>query len=163
MSTIMPRKKEKQAVRFHIRWMIERDKKNGVLEIESLSFGDNAWSENDFSFHLGKRDTIGMVAELDDQVVGFAVYELHKSRIHVLNIAVHPKFRRMGVGSAMMDKLIYKLSFERRNRIELGVADHNLGAHLFFKACGMRCEKMNFDEDIQQHWYEFVYRFGKES
>jgi len=162
MSTIMPRKKSKQAIRFNIRWMIHRDIPS-VLEIESLSFSDRAWDEVAFRQHIGKRNTIGMVAELDDEVVGFMVYELHTGRIHILNFAVHPKFRRMGIGSSMMDKLIYKLSFERRNRIELGVADHNLGAHLFFKSCGMRCEKVNFDEDIQQDWYHFIYRVGKES
>jgi ribosomal-protein-alanine N-acetyltransferase len=147
----------------HIRWMIRRDMPS-VLAIENLSFGpEGAWQEDQFIHHLRQRDNIGMVAELDDEVVGFMIYELHRNRLHIVNFAVHPKFRRIGVGRQMMDKLVGKLCYQRRNRIELGVADHNLGAHLFFKACGMRCEKMNFDEDIQQHWYEFVYRFGKES
>ena len=29
-----------------------------------------------------------MVAEYEDRVVGFMIYELHKTRIHVLNFAV---------------------------------------------------------------------------
>jgi ribosomal-protein-alanine N-acetyltransferase len=104
-----------------------------------------------------------MVAELDEEVVGFMVYELHKQRLQVVNLAVHPKFRRMGIGRQMIEKLVGKLCYQRRNRIEIGVADYHLGAHLFFKACGMRCEKVNFDEDIQQHWYHFIYRVGRES
>ena len=145
----------------HIRWMIRRDMPS-VLAIESLSY-DQGWNEEIFIRHLRQRDTIGMVAELDEEVVGFMVYELHKQRLQVVNLAVHPKFRRMGIGRQMIEKLVGKLCYQRRNRIEIGVADYHLGAHLFLKACGMRCEKINFDEEAQQDWYHFVYRAKKES
>ena len=62
-----------------------------------------------------------MVAEEDEQVVGFMIYELHKNRLHILNFAVHPEHRRTGVGKAMLTKLLGKLSHERRNRIMLEV------------------------------------------
>ena len=42
-----------------------------------------------------------MVAEHEDRVVGFMIYELHKTRIHVLNFAVDRHYQRRGVGSQM--------------------------------------------------------------
>ena len=81
----------------HIRWMIRRDMP-AVLGIENSCF-EFAWNEDDFIRCLRQRNCIGMVAEEDDQVVGFMIYELHKNRLHILNFAVHADHRRSGVGT----------------------------------------------------------------
>ena len=70
----------------HIRWMIRRDMPE-VLQIEGESF-EFPWSEEDFLRCLQQRNCIGMVAEHEENVVGFMIYELHKSRLHLLNFAV---------------------------------------------------------------------------
>src|SRR5437588_3551570 len=62
-----------------------------------------------------------MVAEHGEKVVGFMIYELHKNKLHILNFAVHPAWRRMAVGAQMVAKLISKLSSHRRTRITLEV------------------------------------------
>ena len=46
-----------------------------------------------------------MVAEQGEKVVGFMIYELHKNKLHILNFAVHPSCRRLGVGAQMTAKL----------------------------------------------------------
>ena len=74
-----------------------------------------------------------MVAEHDDQIVGFMIYELHKTRLHVLNFAVARQYRRLGVGTQMLEKLVAKLSHQRRSRILLEVRETNLAAQLFFR------------------------------
>jgi ribosomal-protein-alanine N-acetyltransferase len=43
-----------------------------------------------------------MVAEHDHRIIGFMIYELHKSRLRVLNFATTPDMRRQGVGSQMI-------------------------------------------------------------
>ena len=83
---------ERQQLGVHIRWMIRRDMPE-VLKIEAGSF-EFPWSEEDFIRCLRQRNCIGMVAEHDERVVGFMIYELHKSRLHIINFAVHPTFRR---------------------------------------------------------------------
>ena len=88
----------------HIRWMIRRDMPT-VLGIENSCF-EFAWNEDDFIRCLRQRNCIGMVAEEDEQVVGFMIYELHKNRLHILNFAVHADHRRAGVGKAMLTKLL---------------------------------------------------------
>lgn len=123
--------KQQQQQRVHIRWMIRRDM-HEVLDIESDSF-EFPWSEEDFINCLRQRNCIGMVADYADRVVGFMIYELHKTRLHVLNFAVAPDVRRRGVGTQMLSKLRGKLSDQRRNRILLEVRETNLAAQLFFR------------------------------
>ena len=143
----------------HIRWMIRRDMP-AVLAIEESSF-EFAWSEDDFIRCLRQRNCIGMVAEEDDQVVGFMIYELHKTRLHILNFAVDLDARRHGVGRAMTSKLLGKLSHERRNRIMLEVRETNLEAQLFFKSIGFKAVSVlrDFYEDTDEDAYLMQFRY----
>lgn len=147
----------------HIRWMIRRDMPM-VLAIEEGSF-EFPWSEEEFIRCLRQRNCIGMVAEVNDQVVGFMIYELHKNRLHLLNFAVNPIVRRTGVGSAMVDKLIGKLSTDRRNRILLEVRETNLEAQLFFRNLGFRAISVlrDFYEDTTEDAYVMQFRMAGSS
>jgi ribosomal-protein-alanine N-acetyltransferase len=127
---------QKEQVKVHIRWMIRRDMPE-VLQTEQESF-EYAWTEEDFLRCLRQRNCIGMVAEHNERVIGFMIYELHKTKLHVLNFAVHPEVRRLGVGRQMAAKLVGKLSSHRRTRITLAVRETNLAAQLFFKALEFR-------------------------
>src|SRR5438132_482883 len=103
----MSNRAEKEQVRVHIRWMIRRDMPE-VLQTEQESF-EYSWTEEDFLRCLRQRNCIGMVAEQGERVVGFMIYELHKAKLHILNFAVHPHYRRGGVGAQMVQKRISKL------------------------------------------------------
>lgn len=142
----------------HIRWMIRRDMP-AVLGIENESF-EFPWTEDEFIRCLRQRDCIGMVAECSEQVVGFMIYELHRTRIHVLSFAVHPEFRRQSVGSAMITKLVSKLAYQRRNRIVLEVRETNLSAQLFFRSLGFRATGVlrNFYEDSTEDAFMMQYQ-----
>jgi ribosomal-protein-alanine N-acetyltransferase len=143
----------------HIRWMIRRDMPE-VLDIETRSF-EFPWSEEDFIRCLRQRNCIGMVAEYDERVVGFMIYELHKNRLHILNFAVRTEFRRRGVGWSMARKLVGKLSQQRRNRILLEIRETNLDAQLFFRQCGFRAISVlrDFYEDTTEDAYLMQYRY----
>ncbi len=144
---------EKEQSCVHIRWMIRRDM-SAVLEIEGHSF-EFPWSEDEFIRALRQRNCIGMVAELNEVVVGFMIYELHKNRLHILNFAVHSDYRRNNVGSSMVEKLVSKLSYQRRSRILLEVRETNLPAQLFFKKVGFQAVSVlrDFYEDTTEDAY----------
>lgn len=144
----------------HIRWMIRRDMPT-VLSIEESSF-EFAWSEEEFIRCLRQRNCIGMVAELGDRVVGFMIYELHKNRLHLLNFAVCPSMRRKQIGAAMVEKLVGKLSNDRRNRILLEVRETNLDAQLFFKSLGFRAISVlrDFYADTTEDAYLMQFRMA---
>jgi ribosomal-protein-alanine N-acetyltransferase len=133
--------------RVHIRWMIRRDMPE-VLAIEHASF-EYPWCEEEFLRVLRQRNCIGMVAEYGERIVGFMIYELHRNKIHVLDFATHPEFRRHGVGRQMILKLVGKLSAQRRNRIALYVRETNLAAQLFYRVNGFRAAEV-----IREHFLD---------
>ena len=154
---------EKEQVRVHIRWMIRRDMPE-VLQTEQESF-EYPWTEEDFLRCLRQRNCIGMVAEQGEKVVGFMIYELHKSKLHILNFAVHPSWRRMAVGCQMVAKLVSKLSSHRRTRITLEVRETNLQAQLFFRSRDFRAVKVlrAFYEDSGEDAFLMQYRLADDS
>ena len=125
-----------EASRTQIRWLIRRDM-DDVLAIERASF-QFPWTEEEFLCCLRQRNCIGTVAELDHRIVGFIIYELHKSLLRILNFAVAPDVRRNGIGKQMVQRLIDKLSQQRRNEIVLEVRETNVPAQLFFASSGFR-------------------------
>lgn len=151
-----------QTTGIHIRWMIRRDMAD-VLGIENSSF-EFPWNEDDFVRCLRQRNCIGMVVEQDDEIVGFMVYELHKTRLHILNFAVHQAQQRSGIGTAMVEKLKSKLSHQRRNRIVLEVRETNLEAQLFFKKQDFLALSVlrDFYDDTVEDAYLMQHRFVDE-
>jgi [ribosomal protein S18]-alanine N-acetyltransferase len=158
-----------QILPVNIRWMIRRDMV-AVLNIEWLSFFQ-PWAEEDFRDCLSQHNCAGMVAETNERIVGFMVYELHKSKLHVLNFAVDPEFRRQGVGSQMAANLVGKLSQQRRREIVLEVRESNLDAQRFFSSQSFRAVKvlhglfmdtnedayvMRFSLDDELSWHEIA-------
>lgn len=164
-----------------IRWMIRRDMPE-ILNIERESF-EYPWAEDDFTCCLRQKNCIGMVAEVkeireiqkaekiekveEDVVVGYMIYELHKTILYLLNFAVSPTYRCKGVGTYMVNKLISKLSADHRTKISLNIGDTNLRGHVFFKNRGFKAVSVlrNFFEynDAVEDAYIMVYRFCPKS
>ena len=153
---------QKEKVRIHIRWMIRRDMPE-VLAAELASF-EYAWTEDDFLRCLRQRNCIGMVAETDEHVIGFMIYELHRNRLHILNFAVHPNARRTGIGTQMVVKLVNKLSTHRRQKISLAVRERNLEAQMFFRNHDFRATRVlrRYYEDSGEDAFQMEYRVGDE-
>ncbi len=144
-----------------IRWLIRRDMPE-VLAIEQESF-EHAWSEEEFLCILRQQNCIGMVAEIDHEIVGFMIYELHKSNLHVLNFAVAKQYRRKGIGAQMVDRLIDKLSLQRRKEILLEVRERNLSAQMFFKELDFMAVTVlrNHYDDTSEDAYIMRYQLQK--
>src|SRR5690606_20544202 len=81
-------------------------------------------------------------------VRGFMVYELNKTSLELLNLAVRADCRRQGVAMAMLKKLRSKLSAQRRRRIDATVRESNLPALETFKAAGYMAV------EILRDWYD---------
>ena len=154
-------KPARQSIAAHIRWMILRDMPE-VFAIENHSF-QFPWRETDFIRCLRQRHCIGMVAEQDKVVAGYMIYELQKARLHLLSMAVHKDYRLKGVGSAMVQKLIGKLSETRRSRIMLEIRETNLDAQLFFRRMGFRAVSVirDFYQDTPEDTFLFSYRYAR--
>ncbi|MCH2204126.1 MAG: ribosomal protein S18-alanine N-acetyltransferase [Fuerstiella sp.] len=137
-----------------IRWLIRRDMPE-VIDIERECF-DFAWTEEEFLCCLRQRNCIGMVAEHDHEIVGFMIYELHKSKLRILNFAVAAGSQRKRVGTQMVGRLIDKLSQQRRKEIVLEVRETNLNAQMFFKNQGFRAVTVlrnHYDDTTEDAYY----------
>lgn len=144
-------------MRVHIRWMIRRDLPE-ILEIERKRF-EFPWTEDDFIRTMCQRNVIGMVAEHDEEIVGYFLYALLRREIELLNFAVHPRYDREGVGRQMVERLKAKLSHERRTRVCVNVGECNTAAHLFFRRMEFRAVSVVHKpyKDVYMDAYRFVY------
>jgi ribosomal-protein-alanine N-acetyltransferase len=94
-------------------------------------------------------------------IVGYMAYDWTRTKLTLLNFGVDYRFRREGVGTAMIEKLKSKLSAEQKTRIVLHVRETNLPAQLFFRAMGFRAVNVlrGAYEDTTEDAYVFQYRF----
>ena len=137
--------------------MIRADMK-AVLQVEADADVQDHWQEEDFLKQLRQRNSIGMIAERGDKLLGFMVYALEKSHLDVLRFAVAPEAHRTGVGRAMVDKLMGKLSPHRRTRIVFDVPEEVLPLQLFLRRVGLRAVRLlRSTQEIR-----FVYRIDSE-
>jgi ribosomal-protein-alanine N-acetyltransferase len=124
----------------HIRWLIRRDMPE-VLQIEHDSF-EHPWTEDEFLAALREGNRIAFAAEVGEQVAGYMLYEMHKTRFHIHNFAVRPDHRRQGVGRKMIERLLSKLSYYGRKTVTTEVRETNLAAQLFFRSLGFVATKV---------------------
>lgn len=135
-----------------IDWMTRKHMPE-VLDIERASF-PYPWSRKDYEKCLRAKNCVGKVLTLDDRVVGLLIYALADRRLEIINIATHPRFRKQGVGRALLEHLQDKIKSEasgqyrerrRRTRIDVDVRETNLDALNFFKACQFRGVSIKYD------------------
>lgn len=132
-----------------IRWMIRRDLPR-VLEIEHQSY-EFPWSERQFLAALRRSRCVGLVVEDGvGQIIGFALYELHRHSLEIIDLAIHSAHRRQKVGTELIDYLKQKMARQRRDRINVFVSEDSLPAQLFLKQAGLRATQVlpqYYDED----------------
>lgn len=143
-------------VQIKTRQMLHSDIVN-ALKIEELSFSE-PWSKQVFVEYLNQRKSFGIVAESDNDMIGFALYDLLDVSIFVASFAVHPMHRRCGVGTKLFNKLHDKLKIGGRESINTCVKETNLVAQLFLKSQGFICDAII--DDIYANG-ELGYHFEK--
>jgi ribosomal-protein-alanine N-acetyltransferase len=121
-----------------------------ILEIERLAF-PTPWSLTSFRHELSlpfSRLTVAAQPRpARNGVIGFLCRWLIEDECHVLNIAVHPDFRRSGVGSRLLTEAISEARTRGANFITLEVRRSNLAARHLYR-------KFRFEERrLRRHYY----------
>ena len=118
-----------------IRWMIRADH-NLVLDIDHYSYIEEMSYEQLIEL-LRERAVIGVVSEdAGGNVVGFCIYRLSENGVEVLRMAVMPKHRRCGIGTAMTTRITEKVLVRQRRFAFADVDERSLHAQLLLKSCG---------------------------
>ncbi len=79
-----------------------------VLRIERLSF-TTPWSRISFLEEIHAINSIAIVAQFKDIIIGYACARYFLDECHLLNLAVHPDYRRLGVASSLLEDLFDRL------------------------------------------------------
>jgi len=112
-----------------------------VLEIEEISFAA-PWSEKDFLNELYNKSALTKVAAFEGNIIGYICINFHLHESQILNLAVHPDFRRRGVATILMDEAIRELRKRRCVFMYLKVRVSNTGAQKFYELLGFKVESV---------------------
>lgn len=113
-----------------------------IMTIEQVCF-PTAWPRQVFEMELKSPRSFTRVSKLGDMVVGYVVAWTVYDEGHILNIAVLPEFRRMGIGEDLMTDCLDYFSRSHAKYALLEVRTSNIGAiklyeKLGFKSIGIR-------------------------
>lgn len=116
-----------------------------VLEIERASF-PNPWHESTFRgeiYHRSISFPLVVVHATLNKVIGYVIFWQVGEDAQVNNIAIHPDFRRLGIGEAVLRQVIELVRLRGGRLITLEVRPSNAAAlglyrKLGFKMMGVR-------------------------
>ena len=116
-----------------------------AYEIEKQT-NPSPWSKENFfsSYEVGHKS---LVCRIDNIIVGFIIFSVIKKEIHLLNIAVHTRHQKKGIGSLLMETMLKQASVMGVSKVYLEVRSKNEKAILFYK-------KYNFIKDaVRVNYY----------
>lgn len=123
-----------QLLTVHIRWALQVDVPS-LLEIEAGCH--LPLSEDKVRWNMKKRDNINLLAEHGDRTVGYMVYRLKgDDTLELKRLAVHPDWRGQGVGQHLLNKMLSKMSPQRRYLATCLVRETNLAMQTFLRHHG---------------------------
>lgn len=116
-----------------------------VAALERLCFAD-PWSERSIAAELQNPLSCWLVAEEGGQVLGYAGSQAVLDEADVMNVAVQPEARRMGLGADLMRALMAALRQRGVGTLSLEVRVSNAPAIALYQALG-------FSEAGRRHRY----------
>jgi len=106
-----------------------------VAELEKLCFSD-PWSEKSVSSELENKLALWLVAEEENRVAGYVGSQTVMGETDMMNIAVHPDFRRQGIAEDLVDALVTELQKIESRCLTLEVRASNDPARKLYEKLG---------------------------
>ena len=126
--------------------LMTEDDIDEVLNISDLSLKES-WSRDSFFNELSNPVAKYLIAKVNDKVVGFAGIWTVLDEGQITNIAVHPDFRNIKIGSALVEGLISNLNEWKLNSMTLEVRKSNIPAQNLYKKYGFK------EEGLRKRYY----------
>ena len=110
----------------HVSIMDENDI-DDVLEISNLSFS-SPWSRLSYEQELNNALAKYFVAKIDNKVVGFIGTWIIVDESHITNVAVHTNYRKLGIGSKLIESMLSYCNEKNCTAYTLEVRESNKAA-----------------------------------
>ena len=106
-----------------------------VAALEKLCFSD-PWSENSVASELKNPLSCWLVAEEDGVVAGYVGSQTVMDESDMMNVAVHPDYRRKGISEALVAELVEALKKQESHCLTLEVRVSNEPAKALYEKLG---------------------------
>ena len=106
-----------------------------VADLEKICFSD-PWSENSVASELKNKLALWLVAEEEGRVAGYIGSQTCGDESDVMNVAVHPDFRRRGMAEALVKTLVAELKAMDSHCLTLEVRASNVPAIALYEKLG---------------------------
>ena len=105
-----------------------------VIAIERRAF-PTPWSLAMFVLELSKPSGVCLAANIGKELVGYLICARYDDVWHLMNVAVDPSRRRLGVASALLDQMLERAG-QGQDRYTLEVRTSNAGAIELYERFG---------------------------
>lgn len=106
-----------------------------VIAIERASF-QFPWSTRFFLDELQVDCARSILAEVEGRIVGYVLFWFLTEEVDIHNIAVHPDFRRQGIGRLLLEQVVDAARRQERVRVTLDVRFSNAPAQNLYRSFG---------------------------
>jgi len=106
-----------------------------VIAIERASF-QFPWSTRFFLDELQVDCARSILAEVEGSIVGYVLFWFLAEEVDIHNIAVHPDFRRQGIGRLLLEQVVAAARRQERLRVTLDVRFSNAPAQNLYRSFG---------------------------
>jgi len=106
-----------------------------IAELEKICFSD-PWSERSIASELNNKLAFWLVAVEGETVAGYIGSQTVMDETDMMNVAVHPDFRRQGVAEALVNKLVENLKRMGSHCLTLEVRASNAPAIALYEKLG---------------------------
>ena len=118
-----------------------------VAELEKICFGTAAWSEKSIASELNNALSLWIVAVEDEKVLGYVGSQTVMGETDMMNVAVHPDYRKQGIATGLITELIGALKKRESHCLTLEVRASNEPAKNLYKI-------LDFEEiGIRKNYY----------
>ncbi len=106
-----------------------------VADLEKLCFS-SPWSENSIRSELTNPLSLWLVAVEADLLVGYVGSQTVIDEADMMNVAVNPNYRRMGIARDLVQALVQALAAKQVNSLTLEVRASNEAAKALYEQLG---------------------------
>ncbi len=109
-----------------------------VTELLQIALSEDCYENTmePFSRQLAWDSDLIMVAEENGEIVGALIGTIERNNGCYYRIAIHPDYRRKGIGKALISAMEQRFQSRKVSRIMVAGDEHNAAAMPFYEAMG---------------------------